>query len=54
MRDSERPINLTDTDLLGIECLAAVVGRPREVRGRGVDYAGPSTPQDEGELTQHT
>lgn len=45
--------DLTDTDLLGIKCLAAVVGRPREVGRRGAEDAGPGAPQDEGELTQH-
>lgn len=45
---------LTDADLLGVEGLAAVVGWMREVRWWRVDYTGPSPPQDEGELTQHT
>lgn len=45
---------LTDADLLGIEGLAAVVGRPREVERRGVGGARSGAHQDEGELTQHT
>lgn len=48
------PSLLTDANLLGVEGLAAVVGWPREVEGRGVGGA-PSRPhQDECELTQHT
>lgn len=47
----EAPNDLTDTDLLGIKGLAAVVGRTREVGRRGVDDAGSGTPQDEDELT---
>lgn len=45
--------DLTDADLLGVEGLAAVVGRPGEIGRRGVDDAGSGAPQDEGELTQH-
>ena len=45
---------LTYADLLGVKGLAAVVGRPREVRWWGVDDAGSGPPQDEVELTQHT
>lgn len=51
----EAPLpRLTDADLLSIEGLAAVVGRPGEVERRGVGGARPGAHQDEGELTQHT
>lgn len=48
------PPLLTDADLLGVEGLAAVVGRPREVEGRGVGGAQSRPHQDERELVQNT
>ena len=49
-----RTVSLTDADLLGVEGLAAVVGRPGEVRRRGVIGAGARTVQDQSKLTQLT
>ena len=46
--------DLTDADLLSVEGLAAVVGRSRELGGRGVDDTRAGAPQEEGELSQHT
>lgn len=46
--------SLTDADLLSIEGLAAVVRRTRKVWRRRVDQAGSGSPQQEGELSQHT
>lgn len=40
-------------DLLGVEGLTAVVGRPGEVRRQGVNDTGARTIQDQTELSQH-
>lgn len=46
--------HLTDAYLLGIKRLAAVVGRPREVRQQRADHVVACPPQRESELTQHS